>query len=226
MSGTTEKAILAGGCFWGMQDLIRKRPGVLSTRVGYTGGEVANATYRNHGIHAEAIEITFDPDADLLPRPARVLLPGPRPDDAEPSGQRRRCQLPLGHLLPGRRAATGRRGHHRRCRGLRTVAGPRRHRGHAGGAVLGGRARAPGLPRALPQRVHLPLPTARAGSCPIGATPSPERTVAPFGARLKPAGADGRRGGALRGPEVAVAAWDRLNPAGSTWMMASDRFGM
>ena len=61
MSGTTEKAILAGGCFWGMQDLIRKRPGVLSTRVGYTGGEVANATYRNHGNHAEAIEITFDP---------------------------------------------------------------------------------------------------------------------------------------------------------------------
>ena len=61
MSATTEKAILAGGCFWGMQDLIRKRPGVLSTRVGYTGGEVANATYRNHGNHAEAIEITFDP---------------------------------------------------------------------------------------------------------------------------------------------------------------------
>jgi peptide-methionine (S)-S-oxide reductase len=56
-----EKAILAGGCFWGMQDLIRKRPGVLSTRVGYTGGDVANATYRNHGTHAEAIEIVFDP---------------------------------------------------------------------------------------------------------------------------------------------------------------------
>jgi len=62
MSGTTETAILAGGCFWGMQDLIRKRPGVLSTRVGYTGGEVANATYRNHGNHAEAIEIVFDPE--------------------------------------------------------------------------------------------------------------------------------------------------------------------
>src|SRR6202140_1211120 len=61
MSGTTEKAILAGGCFWGMQDLIRKRPGVLSTRVGYTGGDVSNATYRNHGTHAEAIEIVFDP---------------------------------------------------------------------------------------------------------------------------------------------------------------------
>ena len=56
-----QKAILAGGCFWGMQDLIRKQPGVISTRVGYTGGEVPNATYRNHGTHAEAIEIVFDP---------------------------------------------------------------------------------------------------------------------------------------------------------------------
>ena len=57
----TERAILAGGCFWGMQDLIRKRPGVISTRVGYSGGDVKNATYRNHGTHAEAIEIIFDP---------------------------------------------------------------------------------------------------------------------------------------------------------------------
>ncbi|OBK89676.1 peptide-methionine (S)-S-oxide reductase MsrA [Mycolicibacter sinensis] len=57
------RAILAGGCFWGMQDLIRKQPGVVSTRVGYTGGEVPNATYRNHGNHAEAIEISYDPAA-------------------------------------------------------------------------------------------------------------------------------------------------------------------
>jgi len=62
MSVTTERAVLAGGCFWGMQDLIRRRPGVISTRVGYTGGDVKNATYRNHGSHAEAIEINFDPD--------------------------------------------------------------------------------------------------------------------------------------------------------------------
>jgi peptide-methionine (S)-S-oxide reductase len=55
-----ERAVLAGGCFWGMQDLLRKRPGITATRVGYTGGEVANATYRNHGNHAEAIEIIFD----------------------------------------------------------------------------------------------------------------------------------------------------------------------
>src|ERR1700712_4432083 len=57
-----EKAILAGGCFWGMQDLVRKLPGVQSTRVGYSGGDVANATYRNHGTHAEAIEVVYDPD--------------------------------------------------------------------------------------------------------------------------------------------------------------------
>jgi peptide-methionine (S)-S-oxide reductase len=61
MTETTEKAILAGGCFWGMQDLLRKRPGVISTRVGYTGGDVPNATYGHHGTHAEAIEIVFDP---------------------------------------------------------------------------------------------------------------------------------------------------------------------
>ena len=61
MGTTTERAVLAGGCFWGMQDLIRKLRGVLSTRVGYTGGDVRNATYRNHGTNAEAIEIIFDP---------------------------------------------------------------------------------------------------------------------------------------------------------------------
>jgi peptide-methionine (S)-S-oxide reductase len=61
MKMTTQKAILAGGCFWGMQDLIRKMPGVISTRVGYTGGDVKNATYRNHGTHAEGIEVIYDP---------------------------------------------------------------------------------------------------------------------------------------------------------------------
>ncbi len=58
----TERAVLAGGCFWGMQDLIRKRKGVVSTRVGYSGGDVPNATYRNHGTHAEAIEVIFEPE--------------------------------------------------------------------------------------------------------------------------------------------------------------------
>ena len=61
MTGTTEKAILAGGCFWGAQQLLRRRAGVISTRVGYSGGEIANATYRHHGNHAESVEIVFDP---------------------------------------------------------------------------------------------------------------------------------------------------------------------
>ena len=76
MGERTEKAVLAGGCFWGMQDLIRKRPGVISTRVGYSGGDVPNATYRHHGTHAEAIEITFDPawDKSMMSEEARLEL--------------------------------------------------------------------------------------------------------------------------------------------------------
>ena len=58
---TEERAVLAGGCFWGVQDLVRRQPGVIATRVGYTGGDIPNATYRHHGDHAEAIEIIFDP---------------------------------------------------------------------------------------------------------------------------------------------------------------------
>jgi peptide-methionine (S)-S-oxide reductase len=61
MNSSIERAVLAGGCFWGVQDLIRRKDGVISTRVGYSGGDVPNATYRNHGTHAEAIEIIFDP---------------------------------------------------------------------------------------------------------------------------------------------------------------------
>jgi len=61
MNPSTERAVLAGGCFWGTQHLLRRYPGVVATRVGYTGGDVPNATYRNHGTHAEALEIIFDP---------------------------------------------------------------------------------------------------------------------------------------------------------------------
>jgi peptide-methionine (S)-S-oxide reductase len=62
MTGRTERAVLAGGCFWGVQELLRKMPGIVSTRTGYSGGDVPNATYRHHGTHAEAVEIIFDPD--------------------------------------------------------------------------------------------------------------------------------------------------------------------
>ena len=69
-----ERAVLAGGCFWGMQDLIRRMPGVIATRVGYSGGDVPNATYRNHGTHAEAIEIMFDPDLSSFRRLLEVFF--------------------------------------------------------------------------------------------------------------------------------------------------------
>ena len=71
---SNEKAILAGGCFWGMEELIRNLPGVQSTVVGYTGGDVKNATYRNHGTHAEAIEIEFDPDERILSMHPKLIL--------------------------------------------------------------------------------------------------------------------------------------------------------
>ena len=99
MTDTAEIAILAGGCFWGMQDLIRKRPGVITTRVGYTGGNTPNATYRKHPGHAEALEIIFDPAAAHVPRSPRVLLPNPRSDHQGPSGRRLRQRLPVRHLL-------------------------------------------------------------------------------------------------------------------------------
>ena len=118
----TETAVLAGGCFWGMEDLIRKRPGVLDTRVGYTGGQNDHATYRNHPGHAEAVEIVFDPDEDDVPRHAGVLLPDPRPVDAEPSGQRHRHELPLGDLPADPRAGAGRPRHDRRRRRLGPLA--------------------------------------------------------------------------------------------------------
>ena len=165
---TEERAVLAGGCFWGMQDLIRKLPGVVSTRVGYTGGEIANATYRNHEGHAEAIEIVFDPARTSYPRAARVLLPDPRSDHAQPSGRRRRLELPLGDLLRRRGAEGGGRGYHRRCRGLGPVAGQGRHRSHPGRRVLGSRARAPGLPRAVSLGLFLPLSPAELGSAATG----------------------------------------------------------
>ena len=96
---TEERAVLAGGCFWGVQDLIRRYDGVLSTRVGYTGGSVPHATYRNHGSHAEAVEIIFDPAADQLSADPRILLPDSRPKHAQSPGQRRRDQLPICDLL-------------------------------------------------------------------------------------------------------------------------------
>ena len=82
MAASTERAILAGGCFWGMQDLLRRYPGIISTRVGYSGGDVPDATYRNHGTHAEAIEITFDPKVISYRRLLEFFFQIQRADDA------------------------------------------------------------------------------------------------------------------------------------------------
>ena len=101
MTQSTERAVLAGGCFWGMQDLIRRYPGVISTRVGYTGGDVPNATYRNHGTHAEAIDIIFDPSQ--LPRrtgAAAWQTRGSRQRSAAMSATRQRTGVPA-HLFQG-----------------------------------------------------------------------------------------------------------------------------
>ena len=121
MAMQTEGPILAGGCFWGVQDLIRKMPGVIKTRVGYTGGDVPNATYHNHGTHAEAIEITFDPTVTsyrtLLEFFFQIHDPTTRNQQ-----QRRWHQLSVGDLLRERRTETHRRRRHRRCQRFRLVA--------------------------------------------------------------------------------------------------------
>ena len=154
---STEKAILAGGCFWGVQDLVRKLPGVISTRTGYTGGDVPNATYRNHRGHAEALEIIFDPEKisyrDLLEFFFQIHDPTTKNRQGNDVGTSYRsaifylddeqkkvaedtiADVEASGLWPGKVV-----------------------RGDRGRPVLGGRAGASGLPRAVPQRVHLPLP--------------------------------------------------------------------
>ena len=152
-----ERAVLAGGCFWGMQDLIRKMDGVISTRVGYSGGDVANATYRHHGTHAEAIEVIFDPARltyrSLLEFFFQVHDPTTRNRQGNDVGTSYRSAIYYTSDEQKRVAED-------------TIAdvnasglwpGTRRHRGGAGRPVLGGRARAPGLPAADPERLHLPL---------------------------------------------------------------------
>ena len=157
MAATTERTILAGGCFWGMQQLVRRLPGVVSTRVGYSGGDVKNATYRQPRHARRSDRDHVRPESDELPRPAGVLLPDPRPDDAQPAGKRPRHKLQVGDFLHERGTTPRRRGHHRRRRGLRAVAGQGRDRALARWRFLGGGARAPGLPGTLSERLHLPL---------------------------------------------------------------------
>src|SRR5580704_8073452 len=130
-----ERAVLAGGCFWGMQDLLRRYPGVTSTRVGYTGGEVRNATYRNHGNHAEAIEITFDPAKTSYRTLLEFFFQLHDPTTRNRQGN------DVG-------AMTGQGG----------------DRSRAGRPTLGSGARASRLSRAISERIHLPLRSAELGA--------------------------------------------------------------
>ena len=139
-----------------MQDLIRKRPGVLSTRVGYTGGDVANATYRSHGTHAEAIEIVFDPEQisyrDLLEFFFQIHDPTTLNRQGNDVGTSYRSAIFYLDEEQRRVAEDD-----CRCRGVGPLAREGRDRGDAGRAVLESRARASGLSRAVSQRVHVPL---------------------------------------------------------------------
>jgi methionine-S-sulfoxide reductase len=154
---TTETAILAGGCFWGVQDLLRRYPGVLNTRVGYSGGDVPNATYRNHGTHAEAIEIVFDPAVisyrQILEFFFQIHDPTTKNRQGNDVGLSYRSAIFYADEEQKRVAEetiedVDASGSVARQGGDRT--GPRR-------PVLGSRARAPGLSGAHPQRLHLPL---------------------------------------------------------------------
>ena len=137
---TEERAVLAGGCFWGVQDLLRRYDGVLSTRVGYTGGSVSHATYRNHGSHAEAVEIIFDPAGSAIGRSSNSSSRFTT-QAAQSPGQRFRDQLPICDLLADQlvRAEADCRRHHRRRRCFRPVARQGRYGSRPGRRLLGGR---------------------------------------------------------------------------------------
>ena len=148
MSRNTETAILAGGCFWPAQELLRHRDGIISTRVGYTGGENDNPTAGDHPGHAEAVEVIFDPERTSYRDILEFFFQIHRPDLGEGLvGSDYRSEI-----FYERRAAPGRRGYDRRHRRLRHMARPGRDQDQRGRSVLGGRGRRPELPPALPRR--------------------------------------------------------------------------
>ena len=158
---TEERAVLAGGCFWGMQDLIRRYKGVLSTRVGYTGGHVANATYRNHDGHAEAIEIIFDPSKVSYRELLELFFQIHDPSTLNRQGNDRGTSY---------RSAIFYTTDEQKRVALDTIAdvdasglwpGKVVTEVDAGQRLLAGRAGAPGLSRTLSQGLHLPLRSPR-----------------------------------------------------------------
>ncbi len=166
MTGNTERAILAGGCFWGVQDLLRRYPGVVSTRVGYSGGDTPNATYRNHGTHAEAVEIVFDPAVISYRQLLEFFFQIHDPTTPDRQGNDRGSSYRSAIFFTSEAQKQDGAGHDRRCGRLRALAGQGGHRGGAGRTVLAGRAGAPGLSAALSERLHLPFRPAGLGSPP------------------------------------------------------------
>jgi methionine-S-sulfoxide reductase len=183
-----------------MQDLIRKLPGVQSTRVGYTGGDVANATYRNHHGHAEAIEITFDPETtsyrDLLEFFFQIHDPTTLDRQGDVGTSYRSA---IFYLDAEQRCG---RGHHRRRRRLRSLARQGGHRSDPGRALLGSGTRAPGLLEHY-ERLHLPLPRPGWG-CPDGAKPSGDLPPMTIGGHLHQVGSSVDSGLTSSGQGVAV----------------------
>ncbi len=148
-----------------MQDLIRKLPGVVSTRVGYSGGDVPNATYRNHGTHAEAIEIIFDPAQTSYRRLLEFFFQIHDPTTKNRQGNDRGASYrsAIYYIDDAQKAVA--EDTIADVDASRPVARQGRDRGRAGRRFLGGRARAPGLSRAHPERLHLPFSAQRTGCC-------------------------------------------------------------
>ncbi len=166
MSSSHETAILAGGCFWGMQDLLRRYPGVISTRVGYSGGDVPNATYRNHGTHAEAIEIVFDPQKLTYRKLLEFFFQIHDPTTMNRQGNDRGTSYRSAIFYTTEEQKADRGRHHRRRQCLRNLARKSRDGSRAGRSLLASRARTSGLSRTLSKRLHLPLHPARLDPAP------------------------------------------------------------
>ncbi len=177
MTENTETAILAGGCFWGMQDLIRKRPGIVTTRVGYSGGDVANATYRHHGTHAEAIEIIFDPTVTSYRDILAFFFQIHDPTTKDRQGNDRGTSYRSAILLRQRGPAPNGTRRHRRRRGVGTLAGlggdrSRAGRSRSGRPNLNTWTTCRTIPTVTPATSH-----GRAGYCRVETTwPSRNRT--------------------------------------------------
>jgi methionine-S-sulfoxide reductase len=184
-----EKMILAGGCFWGMQDLFRRRPGVVSTRVGYSGGDVPNATYRNHGTHAEAIEIVFDPEQtsyrELLEFFFQIHDPTTLNRQGNDIGTSYRSAIfyldDEQRASPRRRSPTSR---HRAAGPARSS--PRSHRQARSGRRSPSTRTTSRTTRAATRATS----SARIGFCPSGRRPRPARTAPKGGEMPAPIGRD------------------------------------